>query len=405
MKSVITTILFFSITIFAHEVASQTANNTVASTTIPIDSIIEQKMNEAGIVGIGAAIIVNKELVWSKGYGYADKENKKPFTTNTIMNIGSIAKNFTGVCLMKAVEQEKLSLDEDINKYLPFSVVNPYFPEEKITLRNLATHSSSLADRYPFYTDAYNYKGTPDEDLGSFLKNYFTPEGKYYSKENFLNHKPGSYYQYSNIPAALAGYIVEVATGKTLQELARKHIFRPLKMERTGWALSEIKLADHTKLYEKEGDKVNHIQLYTHPTYPDGGVRTTVSSLAKYFIALLNDGEYKGARILKKESVKEMQRWQFNTSNKPQNMNLAKLNSGIFWATKQGATRMGHAGSDPGIKAEMLTDLNKEVAVILFTNTGLSEEELIKYHFGIFTELYKYGVKLKEAERSGGKRD
>ena len=360
-------------------------------------------MNEGGIVGIGAAIIVNKKVVWSKGFSYADKENKKPFTTDTIMNIGSIAKNFTGVCLMKAVEEKKLSLDEDINKYLPFKVINPYFPDEKITLRHLATHSSSLADRYPFYEDSYNYEGTPNEDLGSFLKNYFTAKGKYYAKENFLNHKPGAYYQYSNMPASLAGYIVEIATGKKLQELGKRNIFKPLKMDRTGWDLSDINLADNTKLYEKKGDAVSSIPLYTFPTYPDGGVRTTVSSLVKYFIALLNEGEYRGIRILKKESVREMQKFQFTETKKPANVNLAKLNSGIFWATKQSATRVGHAGTDPGIKAEMLSDLNKEVAVILFTNTGMNEKDLIKYHFGILDELHKYGVKVRAAQSARGR--
>lgn len=388
--------LVLSITTFApfHEAAGQSTKDPATS----IDQIIEQKVAESGIVGIGAAVIVDKKLVWSKGFGYADKDNKKPFTTDTVMNIGSIAKNFTGVCLMRAVEEGLLSLDEDINRYLPFKVVNPYHPDEKITLRHLATHSSGLADRHPFYGDNYNYKGGPDEELGSFLKNYFATDGKYYSKENFLDHKPGTYYQYSNIPASLAGYIVEIVTGKKLQELGRKNIFKPLKMDRTGWSLSEIKRADHTILYEKKENLVSPIPLYTFPTYPEGGVRTTVSSLAKYFTALLNGGEYKGVRILKEESVEEMQRFQFNAANKPANMNLAKLNSGIFWATKQGATRIGHAGSDPGIKAEMLTDLNKEVGVILFTNTGLSEQDLVKYHFGIFDELYKYGVKLRDSK-------
>lgn len=400
MKSLFTIILLLTIAANAPEVIGQDAKSSAENITIPIDTFIKEKMNEAGIVGIGAAIIVNKELVWAKGYGYADKENNKPFTTDTVMNIGSIAKNFTGVCLIKAVEQKKLSLDEDINKYLPFKVINPYFPDERITLRNLATHTSSLADRYPFYEETYNYDGGATEELGDFLKNYFDPAGKYYSKENFLNYKPGSYYQYSNIPAALAGYIVERATGEKLNEYGKKHIFKPLKMNSTGWSLSEINPANHTKLYEKKGDALKSIPLYTFPTYPEGGIRTSVSDLSKYFIALLNEGEYKGARILTKESVREMQRFQFTAANKPENVNLAKLNSGIFWATKQGATRIGHAGTDPGLKAEMLSDLSQEVAVILFTNTGLSEKDLIKYHFGIFDELYKYGVKLKEAKKS-----
>lgn len=360
-----------------------------------IDRFIEKKMKDSGIVGLAAAIIVHNKLVWTKGYGYADKENKKPFTINTLMNIGSTAKNFTGVCLMHAIEENKVSLDEDINKYLPFKVINPYFPDEKITIRNIATHTSSLADRYPFYDDTYSYTGGPDEELGSFLKNYFDPNGKYYSKENFLNKKPGSYYQYSNIPAALAGYIVELVTGKKLQEYGKEIIFKPLKMKGTGWALSEINLNNHTKLYDNSGDTLKTIPLYSFPTYPEGGVRTSVSSLSKYFIALLNEGEYNGVRILKKESVKAMQTFQFNASNKPENMNLARLNSGIFWATKMGATRIGHNGSDPGVRVFMLSDPAKEIGVVLFINTSLREEDA---PFDIYGQLYKYGMKFKNVQ-------
>lgn len=372
---------------------SQSSPN-IETASKQLDSLIEKEMNASGIVGIGAAIIVNKKIVWSKGYGYSDKANKKPFTTQTVMNIASISKNFMGVCLMKAVEEKKLSLDEDINKYLPFKVVNPYFPNEIITIRNLATHSSSLADRSPVYDNTY-YTGTKaPEELGEFLKNYFDPKGKHYSKENFLDHKPGTYYQYSNIPAALAGYIIERVTGKKLGEYAKEKIFTPLKMTNTAWSLQEIDPTKHTKLYDKQTDTLKEIELYSGVTYPDGGVRTTVAELSKYFIALLNDGEYNGVRILKKESVQEMQRYQFNASNKPKNMNIEKLNYGIFWATKQGATKIGHAGTDPGVKIEMLSDLKKEVAVILFTNTGLTEKDLIKYHFGIYDHLCNFGNML-----------
>src|SRR5688500_6874366 len=91
-----------------------------------IDTFIENIMKESGMVGLGAAIILDRKVVWTKGYGYADKDNKAPFTPNTIMNIGSISKTFTGVSLMRAAEDKKVSLDEDINSYLPFKVVNPF---------------------------------------------------------------------------------------------------------------------------------------------------------------------------------------------------------------------------------------------------------------------------------------
>jgi CubicO group peptidase (beta-lactamase class C family) len=196
----------------------------------PIDSFIIQKMDKSGIVGLGAAVFVNKELVWIKGFGYADRENKKPFTANTIMNIASISKTITGVAIMQAVEDGLVSLDEDINTYLPFKVVNPYFPNEKITLRNLATHTSSLADDYEVYNKSYHYGNEIPEDLGKFLKNYYTPNGKHYSKKNFLNKKPGAYRDYSNIACGLAGYIIEIKTDKKLNEYTKQIIFNPLKM-------------------------------------------------------------------------------------------------------------------------------------------------------------------------------
>lgn len=350
------------------------------------------------MVGIGAAIILDKKLVWTKGYGYADKENKIPFTPNTIMNIGSISKTFTGVCLMRAVEDKKVSLDEDINTYLPFKIINPYFPNEKITLRNLATHTSGLADRYPFYEDnTYHYGGDSPEPLGEFLKNYFVPGGKYYSQENFLKSKPGTFRDYSNIAAGLAGYIVEIRTGEKLNVYSKRYIFKPLKMTNTGWFLSEINLANHAKLYDKQGDNTKLIQIYGGTTYPDGGVRTSVSELSKFFISLLNEGKFERARILKKESVEEMLRFQFTAANKPENVSLDKLNSGIFWATKLNVTRIGHGGTDPGVKTEMLADLSKEIGVILFTNTTLSDAQM-KNYYAVYTELYKYAQTLKNSK-------
>lgn len=96
-----------------------------------LDQVITEKMTEAGIAGVGAAIIIDKKLVWMKGYGFADQTQKLAFTPDTTMNIGSISKTFTGVAMMQAVQQGKLALDEDINHYLPFKLINPYYPEEK----------------------------------------------------------------------------------------------------------------------------------------------------------------------------------------------------------------------------------------------------------------------------------
>ena len=392
MKVKFALIIFLTTTIFCTNILGQSFNKEIPKTSI--DSFIQSKMNGVGIVGIGASIIIDKKLVWTNGYGYADKEAKVPFTPSTIMNIASISKTFTGVCIMKAIEEGKVSLDEDISNYLPFKVINPNFPKEIITLRHLATHTSGLTDRQTVYDSAYYYGGRKVEPLGEFLKNYFVQGGKHYSKDNFLNSKPGTNRDYSNIGAGLAGYIIELRTGKTLNEYAQKNIFKPLKMQNSGWALNEVDTAKHSKLYEKKGDSVVQIQLYEVTTYPDGGVRTSVQGLSKFFISLLNDGKYKKTRILKKETVEEMLRFQYTETNKPENVKLNKVNQGIFWATKLGATRIGHNGSDPGVRTFMLSDLNKEFAIIVFFNTSLDENGENVF-FDIYEELYKYAKDLK----------
>ncbi|WP_082468483.1 serine hydrolase [Pedobacter sp. R20-19] len=399
MRAPLNTIALFIYIFIGTQTYGQRTDQTHTTSKISIDSVILKRMSDAQLVGLGAAIIIDKQLVWSNGYGYSNRENKIPFTTSTIMNIASVSKTITGACMMKAVEQGKLSLDEDINTYLPFKIHNPFFPKEKITLRNLATHTSGLNDRFSFYTSDTLYVNGKDsqEALGDFLQNYFTPSGKYYSKENFLDHKPGTFREYSNLGTALAGYIVEVRTGKKLNDYSREFLFKPLKMDDTGWLLSEINLKKHARLYQKQADSsIKRIPLYGMTTYPDGGVRTSVNDLSHFFICLLNNGKFQNRQVLRDKTVQEMLRFQFDDAHKPENIEPAKLNSGIFWSTKMGGKRIGHNGSDFGVRTFMLSDLNKEVAVILFFNTSLLENDEAKF-FDIYNELYQYGVKIRNA--------
>lgn len=361
-----------------------------------IDAIVEQRIKDGGLVGVGGAIIVNKKVVWMKGYGFADKEHAIAFTPDTIMNIGSISKTFTGAALMRAVQEGKVSLDENINSYLPFKVINPHHPSEPITLRQLATHTSGITDRQAAYESVYHFGGDSPEALGGFLQRYFARDGKLYSNDNFLKTKPGTHREYSNIGAGLAGYIVERAVGERLNAYTKRHIFAPLRMSNSGWFLSEISPAKHARLYVAQGLRIP-IPLYGITTYPEGGVRTSVSDLARFFAALLNDGEYEGARILKQKSVEEMLRFQYTSANKPDNVNLQgedSVNSGIFWATKHDTTRIGHNGSDPGVRTIMLADPNKEIGVILFTNTSMHDEESGHYYH-IFETLWKHALQIK----------
>lgn len=392
---------FVCILLLAPATAANQAPAPPATATVSqIDRFIEQRMSETGIAGLGAAIILDKKIAWMKGYGFADRARAVPFTPDTVMNIGSISKTVTGAALMHAVQEGKLSLDEDINAYLPFRVVNPHDPNGRITLRHLATHTSGITDRPSVYESTYHYGDAP-EPLDEFLKSYFIPGKAGYSKDNFLNVKPGTHREYSNIGADLAGYIVELAVGEKLNTYTRRHFFAPLRMDSTGWFLSEIAPGKHARLYVAQNGHTIPIPLYELTTYPDGGVRTSVSDLSRFFIALLNDGEYQGTRILEKKSAQEMLRFQYTESNKPDNVKLSNedsVNSGIFWGTRFDVTRIGHNGSDPGVRTAMLADLAREIGVVTFVNTSLSGEDT-RHFFAIYLELWKHAEALKKAAK------
>ena len=97
-----------------------------------LEQYINTEIASGEVPGIGISIIVKGDVLLSDGYGYADIENQIPFTDSTIMNIASISKTFIGVSMMHAVEKGLLNLDDDVNKYLSFKIVNPHRPDKKI---------------------------------------------------------------------------------------------------------------------------------------------------------------------------------------------------------------------------------------------------------------------------------
>lgn len=169
-------------------------------------------------------------------------------------------------------------------------------------------------------------------------------------------------------------------------------------MTSTGWFLSEIDVANHSTLFVSQNGFSIPIPLYGITTYPDGGVRTTVADLSKFFIALLNGGEYQGARILDGRMAAEMQRFQFTDANRPENFPTPEGNSGLFWRTKFNGQRVGHGGNDPGMQAEMLADREGNIGVILFLNTSLSGQDA-RASLAILDALWKYAESLRAGVR------
>jgi CubicO group peptidase (beta-lactamase class C family) len=304
------------------------------------------------------------------------------------MNVGSVTKTLTGVALMRAVQAGKLDLDADIDAYLPFAVSNPAFPEAPITLRQLATHTSGITDRWEAYERAYHYGGDAPQALGEFLRDYFVPGGAQYSPDNFVASAPGTHREYSNIGAALAGYIVERATGERLDALTRRDVFAPLGLRHTGWFLADMDRGNQSTLYVAQNGMTIPIPAYGLVTYPDGGLRTSVADLSRLLAMLLGGGQLDGVRILDAAAVAEMQRFHYAGAAVPDNVDPKEKNSGIFWQTKFNGRVMGYGGSDPGVQAEMLASLDRRIGVVVLANTSVPDEDA-KYFVAIFWKLWE----------------
>ena len=323
---------------------------------------------------------------WSKGYGWADIEKRIPMDPSvTVQNIGSISKTITATAIMQLWEKGKFKIDDPINNFLPFKVKNPLFPDQKITFRQLLCHRASIKDG-PAYRKSYSC-GDPHIPLKTWLKEYFTPGGKFFhKKENFHIWKPGEKGKiparpraYSNVAFGLLGLLTEIISGVPFNIYCQKHIFKPLSMNHTSWYLSDLDISKHAALYtfiqsgktgnvllekgriEKKVKKDSFVSncLYSFPNYPDGLVRTSVEQLAKFLLAYMQNGTYKGIRILKKDTVSTI-------------LSKKHFGRGLCWFNYNYKKDLvwGHGGGDPGVSTIMLFRPSDMTGVIVFSNTG-----------------------------------
>jgi len=360
------------------------------------------------INGFSVAIVNKDGVLYNQGFGFSDIKTKSKYTKNTIQNIGSISKTFIGLALMKAQEQGMLKLDDPINQYLPFKIINPYFPNQPITIRHLATHTSSIKDSKKYWKNSYilkeditdskvkvpSYFLPKDKKISmhDFFKNCLVKNEKWYSKKAFFKNKPGEFFEYSNMAAALAAFIIEKATGKDFMSYTNEVIFEPLKMTNTGWSFDAINFSLHSKLYHKPQVE---LAFYNLVTYPDGGLKTSSNDLSKYLLELIKGCSGNGT-LLKKESYKELFTKQLSGQNYKERNAKSKYNDeyniGIFMGFSAKGY-IGHTGGDPGIAAFMFFNENSKLGKILIINTELDKESLGEFK-DIWNKLDEYETKI-----------
>lgn len=390
-------------------------------TTVKIKAISGKLTNEIDSLskvnnffeGLATAIVDENGILYENSFGYADKKLNRKYDINTVQNIGSISKTFIGISLLKAQELGKLKLDDSIDKYLPFHVRNNSFPNSPITIRQLANHTSSIADNWNYYTKDYFLK--PSQDLSEvnyptngivlnppdsalnlelLLKNLLDTNGKWRTKESFTNSKPGTKYQYSNTGATLAAFIVQQATGISFDSFTKQHILNPLKMKASGWKFDDIDFNKHSKMYVAPG-KV--LPYYAMSSYPDGNFITNVHDLSIYLQELIRAYKGKGT-LLNNDSYKELFRQQLTaenfTSRDEKNPYNDDYNMGIFMASTPSG-KIGHSGSDPGVVSLMFFNPKTNTGGILIVNTSFSGKDSKSTFYKIFDILENYQPQLQ----------
>ena len=177
------------------------------------DSIADAILKSGRVAAFSIAVTRGRDTLVMKGYGMADLENDLPATAQTVFRIGSVTKQFTSVAIMQLVEQGKVSLDDDVTKYVPAAPTHG----RRILVRHLLNHSSGI----PSYTDVGGTFGRVmrlDLSHDSLLATV---------RDDSLQFEPGSHFYYNNTGYFLLGMIIERVTGKSYGDHLRDALFVP----------------------------------------------------------------------------------------------------------------------------------------------------------------------------------
>ncbi len=340
-----------------------------------VERAIEMLMKLAHMSAVSAAIVKNGEVVWAKGFGLANREKNVAADEDTIYLVASISKTFTATAIMQLYEEGKINLDDDVNKYLPFSLRNPKYPDKPITVRMLLAHQSSLAQDPP----GFYFRCPADFDIEGYLERwvpeYLKPDGLYYTPQIWSEYMPGEKMFYANIGYTLLGYIVERVSGESFEEYCRKNIFEPLGMKNTSFIFDRLNVSRMAMPYVYYRGEYYPLLYYSVIDYPAGGLRTTVIDLSHFLIAHINGGVYNGVRILSERSVEEMHTVQY-----PSDTYNFQYGLGFQIWDIGGERYIGHTGGLYGVATKMVFRQSDGTGVIYFINKQVYNlREIVAY--------------------------
>jgi D-alanyl-D-alanine carboxypeptidase len=310
-----------------------------------VDRLVRDKMYNDVIPGLTLAVVKDGKILKVQSYGFANVDFKVPVTTNTIFRIGSVSKQFIATAIMILVEEGKLNLDDPVGKYLDGT---PRY-WNKITIRNLLTHTSGIPD---FLGENIPADTSPDAFDQSVFKAVACRR---------LHFAPGEEWRYSNSNYHLLGMIIRKITGKPYEDFLRERIFQPLGMTQTavspfvgnvpGLAVGYEFYTNNNRLMPDDNGAPS-IQ-----SDAAGGIVSTVTDMARWDAALYTD------RLLKMSSLQQM--W-----------TPVRLNDGMTWPYGFGwdvgrindHLIISHEGNTPGFSASIYRVVDDRLTVIILDN-------------------------------------
>jgi len=315
-----------------------------------IDRLVQPYLDAKVVVGMTVG-------VWQKGkatvvgYGQVAHDDPRRPDGDTVYEIGSVSKVFTGVLLGDAVARGRLKLEQPVQELLPKRVKMPTYRERPITLRDLTTHVSGLPTLPDNFrpSDATNpYADYTVEQMYEFLKGY-KPE-----------RAPGTKYEYSNLAVGLLGHVLALNAGQTYEQLLRERIATPLGMSDTNITLNAKLRSRLAKPHLDDGTAAANWDL---PTLAGAGaIRSTVKNMLRFVRANLNPPPGDVGKAIETA-------WQVH--QKP--LAAGDFAIGLGWHLAQDGQTRWHNGQTGGYHAMMLVNRQLETGVVLLANTATME--------------------------------
>lgn len=234
-----------------------------------IDSIFAQ-YDHTNTPGCALGVYRNDRIIYSRGYGMADLNQRVPIDPSTVFYIASTSKQFTAMSIALLAEDGKLSLDDPIRKWIPEL---PAYAD-RITVQNLVHHTSGIRDYLGLW--AISGRGVADEVPQEVALDLIT-------RQRAVDFEPGTQYSYSNSGYLLLAELVQRVSGKTLRDFAAERIFEPLGMASTQFHDDNTRIVERrAEGYQPKGDGTFAIVRTSFALVGDGGLLTSVNDLVKW---------------------------------------------------------------------------------------------------------------------------